>query len=560
VFCGVGVIATMGVALTFVPSLLCVLPVPERIAARRTHEGFDRLLERLAHFDTRHRRAILIAGAVVGCVALLGMRHIEVSTATITNLKADNPVRVHFDRINEQLEGASAFSVVLEADTPEAFKNPENLREIEALQGWLESQPEIGGTTSLVDYVKAINQGFHENAADSFTIPGSQALVSQLLLVGSNDELEQFVDADHRLTSVAVRTTVIDSNDVMGLVGRTEEFLRQLPGHLQARVTGNTVLLSRTMDDIAIGQALSLGMAFLVIYGLLSLLFTSFRAGLLALVPNALPVLIYFGILGWSGVTLNTTTGLVACLVLGIAVDDTIHMMVHFNGAARRHADEVRGVVEALQRVGRPVTYTTAALCLGFLCLTLSEMRSQVEFGVLSALTLGFAWLIDVTFTPALAMQMRVVTIWDVLTLDLGNDPQHSIPLFRGLRHAQARMVAALSRLEGFAQGELLTRIGEKGGSFYVVIDGELSATVSVDGRTVPLRRHGRGDVVGEVAIFHGERTADVRAETNVRLMCLTAESLLRLERRYPRIGARIYANLNEVLASRLASVTPRVR
>ena len=103
-------------------------------------------------------------------------------------------------------------------------------------------------------------------------------------------------------------------------------------------------------------------------------------------------------------------------------------------------------------------------------------------------------------------------------------------------------------------------RIGEKGGEMYVVIDGELSASVTVDGRSVPLRRFGRGDVVGEAAIFHGERTADVRAETDVRLMCLTAGSLMRLERRYPRIGARIYANLNEVLASRLASATQRVR
>jgi predicted RND superfamily exporter protein len=556
----VGVLATMAVALTFVPSLLCVLPVPRRVAARRGHNGFDRLLERIAHFDARHRRAILAVGAVAGCAALVGIGRIEVNSATIGNLRPDNPVRVHFDRINARLEGANAFRVVFESSVPEAFKDPENLREIEALQAWLEAQPEVGGTTSVVDYLKVINRGFHEGDADRFGIPESRALVSQLLLVGANDEIDQFVDVGYRVANVVVRTTVIDSKEVTELASRVEERLRELPQHLQARVTGNSVLVSRTMDDIALGQAMSLGLAFLIIFGLLALLLTSFRTGLIALIPNALPVLIYFGILGWFGVTLNTTTGLVACLVLGIAVDDTIHMMVHFNSASRRHADETRGVLEALQRVGRPVTFTTVALCLGFLCLTVSEMRSQVEFGILAAVTLGFAWLIDMTFTPALAMGMRVVTIWDVLTLDLGGDPQHSIPLFRGLRHAQARMVAALSRLERLPRGEHLTRVGEKGDEMYVVIDGELSASTTADGRMVLVNTLRRGDIVGEVAIFHGERTADVRAETDVRLLCLSAQSLAYLARRYPRIGTHIHANLNQVLANRLAKMTARVR
>ena len=107
-----------------------------------------------------------------------------------------------------------------------------------------------------------------------------------------------------------------------------------------------------------------------MIYAILALLFMSFRAAVYALIPNALPVLFYFGTLGWSGITLNTTTGLVACLVLGIAVDDTIHFLARFNASAKQRADERVGVREALVTVGRPVTYTSVALCLGFLILT----------------------------------------------------------------------------------------------------------------------------------------------------------------------------------------------
>jgi hypothetical protein len=249
----------------------------------------------------------------------------------------------------------------------------------------------------------------------------------------------------------------------------------------------------------------------------------------------------------------------VACLVLGIAVDDTIHLMSHFNLAARRNADETKGVVEALSAVGRPVTYTTAALCLGFLTLILSSMSSQIDFGWLAAVTLAAAWVVDLTFTPALASRMRIVSIWDVLTLDLGEEPHTTIPLFSGLKHHQARIVALMTSMRRFDKGDRIFEVGERGEEMFVVIEGSLCAFVVRDGVELELRKMGRGDVIGEVALFHGARSANVRAETDVRLLRLTQQNLQRLQRRYPRIGAQIYANLNVVMASRLASVTERV-
>jgi hypothetical protein len=358
---------------------------------------------------------------------------------------------------------------------------------------------------------------------------------------------------------VAVRTAAIDSHEVRSLTRRIEERLTGLPDPLAAAVTGDTVLLSRTMDEIALGQALSLGVALLIIYAVLALMFTSLRAGLIALIPNALPVLIYFGILGWFGLTLNTTTGLVACLVLGIAVDDTIHLMVQFNETSRRHADQNLGVVEAMRTVGRPVTYTSMALVLGFLCLLPSRMETLAQFGVLAAATLGIAWLIDLTFTPALAYGMRIVTIWDVLSFDLGESPHRSIPLFRGLRHAQARMVALLSSMVRYPAGALVMRTGEEASEMFVVIDGELAVTSERCGETVHLRTLKRGDLLGEVGILCGSRSADVRAISDVRLIRFTRRSVERLARRHPRIASRIYANLSAGLAQRLATLTERV-
>jgi hypothetical protein len=275
------------------------------------------------------------------------------------------------------------------------------------------------------------------------------------------------------------------------------------------------------MDDIAYGQAMSMLSAFGSIFVILSVLFMSFRAGFIALIPNVLPVLVYFGILGWAGIELNVTTGIIACLVLGIAVDDTIHIFTHFNRGARKSADEEWGVTHALLTVGRPVTYTTIALCLGFLCLLFSEMRTQFEFGWLAAVTLAGAWLIDMTFTPALAARIRIVTIWDVIRLDLGDEPQRSIPLFDGLSTHQAKVAALLGSMTTFSAGDCVFKANEPGDYLYVIIDGRLVVSVRSGDRVVVINELGRGAVLGEIALFRGVRSADVKAVTDVRLLRL---------------------------------------
>lgn len=555
-----GVLYTALATLTFAPALLQVLPPPRRIRSVPGGTRVDRAARRLGHFDLRNRGAILLGGVAVAAVAVFGLTRIRVGNEVVTNFAPGHPVRTHFEAINEHLEGANGFYVVIETGVRDSFKQPENLRTLRSLQDWLEVQPEIGGTTSLADYVKLINRGFHAGDPEHFEIPDSKRLISQLLFFGANDDLESFVDSRYQTVSVLVRSRVIDSTDMRTLIDRIEERLETLPPPMQPTVTGNSVLIARTVDELSRGQAVSLSTAFLGIYLLLALLFTSFRVGFIALIPNALPVLAYFGILGLSGVTLNATTGLVACMVLGIAVDDTIHFLARFNHEAKRLADERAGVVEALRRVARPITTTTVALCLGLLVLTLSTLRNQAEFGVLAAVTLAFAWVVDVTLTPALTSGMRIVSLWDTLTLDLGVDPHKSIPLFRGLSKRQARIAALMMRIHEVPAGERLCSRGEAGDEMYVVIEGKLAASVVHDDAVVPIRTMERGDVVGEVALFEGRRTADVDVVDDARLLALTQQDLERLPRRYPRIAANVFRNLSDILAGRLASSTARLR
>jgi CRP-like cAMP-binding protein len=158
------------------------------------------------------------------------------------------------------------------------------------------------------------------------------------------------------------------------------------------------------------------------------------------------------------------------------------------------------------------------------------------------------------------ASVLRVVTIFEILSLDLGEAPERAIPLFRGLSKTQARIVALMTELVSRSAGERLITAGEKAKDVYVVIEGVLQANVEQDGRTVELRRLVRGDVLGEVGLVRGERSANVDCITPARLLCLEEKGLARLQRRYPRIAIKLYRNLSEILAGRLVSLTQRIR
>jgi hypothetical protein len=410
-----------------------------------------------------------------------------------------------------------------------------------------------------VDHVKLLNRSLTGDP-EAFRIPDDPELVKQLLVFGGGEEIEGLADSLFHSVNLVARARVDDSAAVSDLVSRIESRLEELPLPLQARVTGNGVLLNRTLDQIARSQLESLGAAVFVVYLILCALFTSFRVGLQALLPNVLPILVYFGVLGLSGVPLGPATSLIACIALGIAIDDTVHYLVRFNAEARRTASEELAVGRALHAVLRPVTFTSLTLCAGFLVLTTSELRSQAQFGALTALTLGVAWVVDVTLTPALCAGVRIVSLWDVLRLDLGPEPHRSIPLFAGLKDREARTFALMADIVDLEAGRLVIREGEEGSDMFVVIDGALSAWVDREGGRRELAKFGRGDLFGETGHFGQRRTANVETLSRVRLLRFEDDDLERLLRRYPRVAAHVYRNLGFTQAERSASAIARVR
>ncbi len=551
-----GVTYLLVLSLCFMPAMLMVLRCGRRDRSQFGQRLALRVAAPLARFDTRWRAPIIWSALVVVPSSLLLATTLPVGADYVKGFVASHPARQDFEAIAAAFGGANLVAINVDAHLADALLEPELLRAVDDLQAWLRAQPEVGAVVSYVDHLRLINHAMNGGAAAAYALPAGAAAAKQLLMFGGGEPLRRMINPRFDEALVSVRLKVNDSAQIAAFAQRTRERLALLPPALDAQLTGSSILATRTVEAIGQGQWLSLAVAAAVIWALLALMFMSPRAGLWALLPNLLPVAIYFGLLRLLGIPLNPTNSLIASIVLGIAVDDTVHFLTRFNRDARALGSESAAVEKALAGTLRPTSLNTLALCLGLLMFVGSELRSQVQFGLLASFTLLVAWLSEITLTPALATRLRIVTLWDLVRLDLGQSPQHTIALFAGLSLRQARVFALVARIEHHPADHLVIRHGDRARDMYVIIDGEVDVWIDRGGERQSLANLTRGAVMGEAGYFGQTRTANAQTLVPARMLRFDSQDLERLRRRYPRIAATVFRNLNRVQAERLARMT----
>jgi hypothetical protein len=290
-----------------------------------------------------------------------------------------------------------------------------------------------------------------------------------------------------------------------------------------------------------------------VIFLLMAAMFLSARVGVIAMIPNVFPIVIFFGLMGITGVALNFGTNIIASIALGLAVDDTLHLMYRLSSEVRSTDKESEALMETLSTVGKPALYYSILLVLGFLTLGTSSFVPIQEFGLLSAATIVIGVIGELLLLPALLATTRIITVWDLLNLKLGKDPHKTIQLFSGLRPLQAQIVTLMGELKQFPKGQHIIRTGETGKEMYLLLTGVADVIINPTTQARRVRTLQRGDVLGEMALIGDHvRTADVVATDDVEVLAVNDRFLNRMQKRYPRIGAKIFLNLAKILSTRL--------
>ena len=406
-----GLFGAVGLAASFLIGLVLCAALsiyPFFIPAPRNTGILQRLIDGVAELAVRRSRAVLVVALFAALFAALGITRIQVDTYSIDFLRESHPVRQDSALIESRYGPYTPLEFVVRAE--DGVKTPEVLAAIARWQDAMAEVDGVGWSRSAADVVRRLNQVLTSGDAADFVVPQDALALEQVLfLYGSSPDadLSQLIAEDDTAARVTVGIEMGSAQSFQQMI-TTLTALASMPPGVEVTASGYLPLYVRMMDYIVKSQLSSFGIAFLLIFTLVGLLFRSLRMAVLAIPANLLPVLMTLGLMGLLGIRLDIATVTIAAIVLGLVVDDTVQFLYRYRHERTQHTTEAEAVHSAVRIVGRPMAITTIVLGLGFCVLSLAGVKSVAYFGGLLAFALVTALLSDLLVVPALLVVLGV--------------------------------------------------------------------------------------------------------------------------------------------------------
>ncbi len=166
---------------------------------------------------------------------------------------------------------------------------------------------------------------------------------------------------------------------------------------IRAIYTGVVPIVYKSQRKLLQGLISSTVGSFLTITPIMMFVCRSIFAGLVVMIPNALPVLIVFGGMGWLGAKVDIGSMMAASIALGVAVDDTIHFLTWFRQSLNVTRGRRKAIVMAYRHCASPTLQSALISGLGLSVFTLSSFTPTQRLGYLM-LTILFAGVIAELF------------------------------------------------------------------------------------------------------------------------------------------------------------------
>ncbi len=396
-----GTYAALGVALAYLSVLLltplCLSRVRDAPPANRN----QRLFSSFARLSIQ-RSPWVLGVALLLTVASIGFGARVTADQRITALfNRTHPSRQASITIDHALSGSLNLEIDLFASQEGALLAPEVLDKLWRLERWAREQPGVRTTQGPGSYVAQL----HKLVVGNHEIPEGRNAIAQLLLLTEGDaNRDGWLSPSAKRGRIVVRTQDVGANAFTRLAERmklkAQSELSGLP--VEAHITSAPYVSYRGINNVTNDLKDSLLLACLVIVAMIGLLLRSPRLALLCLIPNVLPLLLGYGFLGLMGWSLNPSRAIVFTLGLGIAVDDTLHLMVRFREELARGRPLAHSLERAVSQCGRAAALTTLILVAAFSLNMLSSFVELIAMGALGAVIISSALLCDVLVLPAL--------------------------------------------------------------------------------------------------------------------------------------------------------------
>lgn len=403
IFAAVGILGCWLTTFTFVPA--CVVLLRDRIRPR-TPPAFalgEAVLDGARSLATRRPWLVLGVAGISLLVAGVGITSIVPENDTMKLFGEGAPIVREERLLRERLRPLDTIEVLYEAPPGASVTDPKVLRRLERAEHVLEERTGVSPVLSILPVLRVAHRELVDGSLRLPDAPGGAAQLLLLAEAADPEAIHRVVTPDHRVARLSAGYAWAGSRSV-------REDLAALAARLPSRdgdarrwsFTGSLVLSVHMGDVVLESQIASFSTAFLTVFGVLFLFIRSIPLGLLGVVPNAYPVALILGFMGLAQINLDVGTAMIASILIGISVDDTVYFLLNYRRARTGGAGVRDAVAYTFAVAGKPALFCSAILALGFFVLSFSRFQSLAIFGLLSGIAVLFAAMTEILLMPAL--------------------------------------------------------------------------------------------------------------------------------------------------------------
>jgi predicted RND superfamily exporter protein len=377
----------------------------------------DRKFYRLGEALLQKRVPVIIAAFLIIVLFIPGLFMMSVNMDYFAIMGEKIPYITRLGEIlRAKIGSLYTYTVMISYDEPDVFKDPRQMQNLDYLGedlGALDftkvsgGRPRVSGVTEIV---KEMNRTLNGDDPAYYTIPDDPDLLAQLLFlyeISGGGDLFNRVSEDFSAAVLTVELSGYDANRIATTIKIAEQAARTRFPRGNTAVVGMIASFVEMNNKVVYGELKSFAGSFLIIFILLALVFGNIPVALIGMIPNIAPVIIVGGVMGYAGIPLDMLTMTIMPMLLGIAVDDTIHFITHIRLELEQTGSYRQGVLNSFGKIGKTLGTTTVILCAMFAVYSFSPVSMLFHMGTLAITGMTAALLADYTLTPLLAFMLK---------------------------------------------------------------------------------------------------------------------------------------------------------
>ncbi|CAH9050205.1 hypothetical protein PSECIP111951_00143 [Pseudoalteromonas holothuriae] len=401
----IGVMLAFWFTITLLPALMTLFPL-EVSKKNRNYE----LMDLFASFVIRYYKRIFFITSIIMLSAIIQLPKNQLDDDFVEYFDKSVPFRAAANFMEANIAGMTTLELSFNSGKAEGINDPKFLAFIDQFQIWLSSLEYTDHINSITHTVKRLNMNMHGDDPSFYRLPESKEQVAQYILLLEMSlpiglDTNNLLNVDKSATRVTVTFQDLTSNETLELENLIKTRFESLNSPYQLLIASPSLMFSHIGATNIMSMLEGSTTALVLISMLLILALRSVKIGLLSLIPNLTPAAVAFGVWALYSGEVGLGLSVVLGVTLGIIVDDTVHFLTRYQHARKELRYNAQDAIRyAFNVVGTALTTTTLILIAGFLVMATSSLQVNSEMGLMTAITISIALLIDFLFLPSLIL------------------------------------------------------------------------------------------------------------------------------------------------------------